>query len=89
MIFNLFEYRKNKLNGVEGINDKIEDSRIFRIRETSRHFYKKQDAVSVYLGVVVLRVWYFERALLQLKNCHHLLPEKTNPFLHLFAEPHS
>ena len=41
MIFNLFEYRKNKLNGVEGINDKIEDSRIFRIRATSRHFYKK------------------------------------------------
>ena len=41
MIFNLFEYRKNKSNGVEGINDKIEDSRIFRIRATSRHFYKK------------------------------------------------
>ena len=41
MIFNLFEYRKNKLNGVEGINDKIEDSRIFRIGATSRYFYKK------------------------------------------------
>ena len=37
--------------------------------------------VSVYLGVVVLRVWYFEHALLQLKNCHHILPEKTNPLL--------
>ena len=45
--------------------------------------------VSVYLGVVVLRVWYFEHALLHLKNCHHILPEKTNPLLHLFAEPHS
>ena len=45
--------------------------------------------VSVYLGVVVLRVRYFEHALLQLKNCHHILPEKTNPLLHLFAEPHS
>ena len=44
---------------------------------------------SVYLGVVVLRVRYFEHALLQLKNCHHILPEKTNPLLHLFAEPHS
>ena len=41
--------------------------------------------VSVYLGVVVLRVWYFEHALLQLKNRHHILPEKTNPLLHLFA----
>ena len=41
MIFNLFEFRKNKLTGVEGINDKIEDSRIFRIGTTSRHFYKK------------------------------------------------
>ena len=27
-------------------------------------------------------------ALLQLKNCH-ILPERTNPLLHLFAEPHS
>ena len=32
----------------------------------------------VYLGVVVLRVRYFEHALLQLKNCHHILPEKLN-----------
>ena len=45
--------------------------------------------VSVYLGVVVLWVRYFEHALLQLKNCHHILPERTNPLLHLFAEPHS
>ena len=45
--------------------------------------------VSVYLGVVVLSVWYFEHALLQLKKCHQILPEKTNPLLHLFAEPHS
>ena len=44
---------------------------------------------SVYLGVVVLRVWYFEHALLQLNNCHHILPEKLNPLLYLFAEPHS
>ena len=44
---------------------------------------------SVYLGVVVLRVWYFEHAFLQLKNCHHILPERTNPLLHLFSEPHT
>ena len=44
---------------------------------------------SVYLGVVVLRELYFEHALLQLNNCHHILPEKINPLLHLFAEPHS
>ena len=44
---------------------------------------------SVYLGVVVLQVRYFEHALLQLKNCHHILPERTKPLLHLFAEPHS
>ena len=44
---------------------------------------------SVYLGVVVLRVWYFEHALLQLNSCHHILPEKINPLLYLFAEPHS
>ena len=50
---------------------------------------KTRRCVSVYLGVVVLQVWYFEHALLQLKNCHHILPEKTNPLLHLFAEPHS
>ena len=50
---------------------------------------KTRRCVSVYLGVVVLRVWYFEHALLQLKNCHYISPEKTNPLLHLFAEPHS
>ena len=44
---------------------------------------------SVYLGVVVLRVWYFEHALLQLNNCHHILPETINRLLYLFAEPHS
>ena len=44
---------------------------------------------SVYLGVVVLSVWYFEHALLQLNNCYHILPEKLNPLLYLFAEPHS
>ena len=44
---------------------------------------------SVYLGVVVLCVWYFAHALLQLNNCHHILPEKINPLLYLFAEPHS
>ena len=44
---------------------------------------------SVYLGVVVLFVWYFEHALLQLNNCYHILPEKINPLLYLFAEPHS
>ena len=44
---------------------------------------------SVYLGVVVLRVWYFEHTLLQLNNCHHILPEKLNSLLYLFAEPHS
>ena len=44
---------------------------------------------SVYLGVVVPRVWYFEHALLQLNSCHHILPEKINPLLYLFAEPHS
>ena len=27
---------------------------------------------TLYLGVVVLRVRYFEHALLQLKNCHHI-----------------
>ena len=43
---------------------------------------------SVHLGVVVLRVGYFEHALLQLNNCHHILPEKINPLLYLFAEPH-
>ena len=52
-------------------------------------FWYTRRCVSVYLGVVVLRVWYFEHALLQLKNCHHILPEKINPLLHLFAEPHS
>ena len=50
---------------------------------------KTRRCVSVYLGVVVLGVRYFEHALLQLKNCHHILPERTNPLLHLFAEPHS
>ena len=43
---------------------------------------------SVHLGVVVLREGYFEHALLQLNNCHHILPEKKNPLLFLFAEPH-
>ena len=31
---------------------------------------------SVYLGVVVLRELYFEHALLQLNNCHHILPDQ-------------
>ena len=44
---------------------------------------------SIYLGMVVLCVWYFEHALLQLNNCHHILPEKINPLPYLFAEPHS
>ena len=44
---------------------------------------------SVYLGTVVLCIWYFEHALLQLNNCHHILPEKINHLLYLFAEPHS
>ena len=44
---------------------------------------------SVYLGVVVLRELYLEHALLQLNNCHHILPEKINPLIYLFAEPHS
>ena len=44
---------------------------------------------SVYLGVVVLRELYFEHALLQLNNCHHILPEKINPLIYLFSEPHS
>ena len=44
---------------------------------------------SVYFGEVVLRVWYFEHALWQPKNFHHILSEKTNPLLHLSAEPHS
>ena len=44
---------------------------------------------SVYLGVVVLRIRYFEHALLQLNSCHHILPEKISPLLYLFAEPHS
>ena len=51
--------------------------------------YKTRRCGSVYLGVIVLRVLYFEHALWQLKNCHHILLEKTNPLLHLFAEPHS
>ena len=42
---------------------------------------------SVYLGVVVLRIRYFEHALLQLNSCHHILPEKINHLLYLFAEP--
>ena len=54
-----------------------------------QHKFKTRRCGSVYLGVVVLRVWYFEHALLQLNNCHHILPEKINPLLHLFAEPHS
>ena len=44
---------------------------------------------SVYLGVVVLPVRYFEHALLQLNICYHILPENINPLLHLFAEPQS
>ena len=44
---------------------------------------------SIYLGMVILRVWYFEHALLQPNNCRHILPEKINPLLHLFVEPHS
>ena len=44
---------------------------------------------SLYMGVAVLRVWYFVHAILLLNNCHHILPEKVNPLLHLFAEPHS
>ena len=44
---------------------------------------------SKYLGVVVLRLWYFWHALFLLKNCHHILPEKINPSLYFFAEPHS
>ena len=44
---------------------------------------------SVYLGMVVLCIWYFEHALLQLNNRHHILPEKINHLLYLFAEPHS
>ena len=47
-----------------------------------RNLSKTRRCVSVYLGVVVLLVWYFEHALLQQKNCHHILPEKTNPSLH-------
>ena len=44
---------------------------------------------SVYLGLVVLRVGYFQHALLQLNNCHHIPPEKINPLFYFFAEPHS
>ena len=51
-------------------------------------YVEKRRCESVYLGVVVLRLWYFEHALLQLNNCHHILPEKINALLHLFAEPH-
>ena len=52
-------------------------------RATLQH--NKQDAVGAYIWA-----WsYFEHALLQLKNCHHILPEKANPLLHFFAEPHS
>ena len=40
-------------------------------------------------GVVVLRLWYFWHALFLLQNCHHILPEKINPSLYFFAEPHS
>ena len=55
----------------------------------SRKFHVTRRCGSVYLGEVVLRVWYFEHALLKLNNCHHILPEKINPLLYLFAEPHS
>ena len=52
-------------------------------RVTLQH--NKQDAVGAYIWA-----WsYFEHALLQVKNCHHILPEKANPLLHFFAEPHS
>ena len=44
---------------------------------------------SVHLGVVIFRVWYFQHALLQLNNCHHIPPEKINPLFYFFAELHS
>ena len=44
---------------------------------------------SMCLDVVVLLVWYFEYALLQLNNCHHISPEKINPLLYFFAHPYS
>ena len=59
------------------------------VRDEHIWIWKTRLCGSVYLGVVILRVWYFEHALLQLNNCHHILPEKINPLLHLFAEPHS
>ena len=58
-------------------------------KRVPRFTSKTRRCGSVYLGVVVLAVWYFTHALLQLNNCHHILPEKINPLLHLFAEPHS
>ena len=59
------------------------------LSNTQYKLKKTRRCVSVYLSAVVLWVRYFEHALLQLKNCHHILPERTNPLLHLFAEPHS
>ena len=44
---------------------------------------------SIYLGVVVLLVWYIEYALLQLNSCHDISPEKINSLVYFFAHPYS
>ena len=74
--------------GEELVSREIRNYSRLPIIRTSRQIETRRCG-SVYLGVVVLPVRYFEHALLQLKNCHHILPERTNPLLHLFAEPHS
>jgi len=44
---------------------------------------------SVYLGVVVVLVRYFEFWLLQVKNCNDISPEKISVLVYFFGHPYS
>ena len=48
-------------------------------------YLKQQDAVGAYIWAWL----YYAYDTLNMHNCHHILPEKINPLLYLFAEPHS
>ena len=84
--------QRRLLNNIAGYQITGSPSSKYEHRRASallRNIQNTRRCGSVYLGVVVLRIWYFEHALLQLNNCHHILPEKINHLLYLFAEPHS
>jgi len=54
-------------------------------RRWIRQIICKQDAVGAYIWAWSYYACYFEHALLQLNNCHHILPEKINPLLYFIC----